>query len=292
MFVCHRLRRFNPLVPKLDATSLNNLYCISIWVVRKRQAFHTSTIWFFLETISHLTYTVARRINIIHQESNVAKTLPSLLVSIVVFKVCIRLSAMIMGQLENRPEHHAQFGLSLRIRQRRVVHTFIDIGGGSQKEVAKVTIIFLAHDRHSKRLVEWNGLTGIFDSHHGLRKIEEVGYFIGFVSLYNLHPIPIWIIRKSQALHSPLIRLLLKRNTRLFQFLASRIHIIRIECHVTKPVLLLIPRVILLRRILLRAIIPRQLERRALDAPHVIVCLLRSRSQAIFFSLRQRREEK
>mmetsp|Transcript_19264 Transcript_19264/g.27109 ORF Transcript_19264/g.27109 Transcript_19264/m.27109 type:complete len:204 (+) Transcript_19264:391-1002(+) len=151
-------------------------------------------------------------------------------------------------------------------------------------------MIGLMKDFHAEYLsVERDGDGRVLNSQHCLRKVKPLPVTTLVSSLDNLNPVAIRIVRKCQPFHPTLIGLLLKRDSFSFEFRTRSIHILDVECEMTKPITLSVSWMVL-RRIQLRAIIVHELDRRASMVPFVLVCFDTPWQQFVVFFGWERRQ--
>mmetsp|Transcript_67079 Transcript_67079/g.187647 ORF Transcript_67079/g.187647 Transcript_67079/m.187647 type:complete len:217 (-) Transcript_67079:136-786(-) len=151
--------------------------------------------------------------------------------------------------------------------------------------------MFFHQQFHTQLFVEFERLFGIFDSHHGLRKVAFVGDFSGRASCDQFHPVTIRILHKRQALHSTFVWLFLKVASSLFQLVRHGVHIINIDSHMTKSILFFVPCMIGKVSICFCTMIMSQFQRHSLHGPQVIMGLLSPWCQVICLALGQSRQK-
>lgn len=151
--------------------------------------FHGATVRFFAESVREgISQGIASGIHVIRQESNVTKSLSTLFIPIVVFKIVIEFRSVVVGELQN--------GLKLILQW----DTLIDIAAAQKVETERVKVA-LVEQFHAHAAVKGQRFFRIFDAQHGLRKVHFIGNVVGrLAALDNFHPVSIRIFAKGQAL--------------------------------------------------------------------------------------------
>jgi len=214
----------------LELLVLDNLNPVAIRVEDESNALHAAVGQPLLPVDTLLFPPLASRINVIHGDTDMAKTL-RLIVAIVVLEVLILLRPIIPSQLQN----------TLTIRLLRVLALEVDIGQKVQVEL-RILVLTRPDERHTHDiLVELQTLLRILDTDHAV--VESISldicrrhtFRLGSLALAdNLNPVTIRVEREGNALHAPIGQAFLEFDAGVLEALAGGLDVVDANACVAK----------------------------------------------------------